>query len=180
MVAAGRDRRHDRNGGRLKYYVTVEGQERLVEVEDGLLRVDGEEIRAELASLPGTDRRHLRLENRSVALFAQQVADGWMIELEGRAFELRVEDDRARHIRELAGSTAQTQSRLEVRAPMPGLIVKVEAVVGREVEAGDGLVVMEAMKMENELRAESSGTVLEVHVEPGMTVDRNDLLAVIE
>jgi pyruvate carboxylase subunit B len=164
----------------VKYFVTVEGQEQLIELEDGLLRVNGDEIRAELSSLPGTDRRHLRVEDRSVGLFGRRVAEGWMIELEGRAFELRVEDERARHIRELAGTTAQTQSRIEVRAPMPGLIVKVETEVGREVQSGDGLVVMEAMKMENELSAEASGTVREIHVEPGMTVDRNDLLAVIE
>ena len=107
----------------MKYFVTVEGQEQLIELEDGLLRVNGDEIRAELSSLPGTDRRHLRVEDRSVGLFGRRVAEGWMIELEGRAFELRVEDERARHIRELAGSTAQTQSRIEIRAPMPGLIV---------------------------------------------------------
>jgi len=52
--------------------------------------------------------------------------------------------------------------------------------IGQEVERGAGLVVMEAMKMENELRAEASGTVSDVRVEPGRTVDRNDLLVVIE
>lgn len=164
----------------MRYFVTVEGGEHVIEVEDGVPRLDGQVLPAELSSLPGTDRRHLRLEDRSVALFAREIPDGWLIELEGRAFELRVEDERARHIRELAASAAPAHARLEVRAPMPGLIVKVEVEVGREVEAGDGLVVIEAMKMENELRAEASGTVLEIHVDPGATVDRNDLLAVIE
>jgi biotin carboxyl carrier protein len=63
---------------------------------------------------------------------------------------------------------------------MPGLVVKVEIEVGQKVETGAGLVVMEAMKMENELRAEAAGTVIEVHTEPGRTVDRGDLLVVIE
>jgi biotin carboxyl carrier protein len=160
--------------------VTVEGREQVIEVEDGVLRLDEKVLSAELSSLPGTDRRHLRLEDRSVALFARGLPDGWLIELEGRAFELRVEDERARHIRELAASTTPAHARLEVRAPMPGLIVKVGAEVGQEVEAGDSLVVIEAMKMENELRVEASGTVLEIHVDPGTTVDRNDLLVVIE
>ncbi|MEJ2547662.1 MAG: hypothetical protein P8125_07565 [Gemmatimonadota bacterium] len=164
----------------MKYFVTLDGAEHLVEVGEEGLKLDDQVVRAELSSLPGTDRRHLRLEDRSVALFGRRVPDGWLIELEGRAFELRVEDERARHIRDLARSAAPTQARIEVRAPMPGLIVKVEAEVGRGVESGDSLVVMEAMKMENELRAEASGTVREIHVEPGMTVDRNDLLAVIE
>ncbi|MCL7926924.1 MAG: hypothetical protein M8841_03960, partial [marine benthic group bacterium] len=64
----------------MKYFVTVEGQEQLIELEDGLLRVNGDEIRAELSSLPGTDRRHLRVEDRSVGLFGRRVAEGWMIE----------------------------------------------------------------------------------------------------
>ena len=51
---------------------------------------------------------------------------------------------------------------------------------GDAVQEGQALLILEAMKMENELRAEASGTVQEIHVEPGMTVDRNDLLAVIE
>ncbi|MEJ2482314.1 MAG: hypothetical protein P8049_04130 [Gemmatimonadota bacterium] len=164
----------------MKYFVTVDGRERPIECDDGALHLEGKIVPAELSSLPGTDRRHLRLEDRSVALFGRRVEEGWLIELEGRAFEVKVEDERERHIRSLAATAAPSQARTEVRAPMPGLIVKVEAEVGQPVEAGDGLVVMEAMKMENELRAETSGTVREIHSEPGMTVDRGDLLVVIE
>lgn len=164
----------------MKYFVTVHGEGWTFEIRDGVLYAEGAEVPAELSSLPGTDRRHLRLEDRSVGLFARRAESGWLIELEGRAFSVRVEDERARHIRELSSSPVPGDGRTEVRAPMPGLIVKVEVEVGQEVEQGAGLVVMEAMKMENELRAEASGTVVEVRVEPGRTVDRNDLLVVIE
>jgi pyruvate carboxylase subunit B len=164
----------------MKYFVTVQGHERTIEARDGVLHIEGDQVTAELSSLPGTDRRHLRLADRSVGLFARMTESGWLIELEGRAFSVRVEDERARHIREMAGSAPPSDGRIEARAPMPGLIVKVEVEVGQEVEEGAGLVVMEAMKMENELRAEAAGTVTEVQVEPGRTVDRNDLLVVIE
>jgi pyruvate carboxylase subunit B len=68
----------------------------------------------------------------------------------------------------------------EVRAPMPGLVLRVLAELGQAVEAGDGLVVLEAMKMENELAAPAAGTVAAVHAAPGDAVGKNDLLIELE
>ncbi len=164
----------------MRYFVTVEDREHVIEIDGEGLLVDGDPVEAELSSLPGTDRRHLRMKDRSVSLFGRRQPDGWLVELEGRAFLVRVEDERARHIRELASAAAPPELHREVRAPMPGLIVKVEVVVGQEVEPGTGLIVMEAMKMENELRADSGGTVSKVSVKPGQTVNRGDLLVVYE
>ena len=164
----------------MRYFVTVEDREYEIEVDGGTMTVDGVSISAELASLPGTDRRHLRMDDRSVSLFGRLHPDGWLVELEGRGFVVRVEDERARHIRDLASAAAPLETHREVRAPMPGLIVKVEVEVGQEVEQGDGLIVMEAMKMENELRADAGATVREVLVEAGQTVNRDDLLVVLE
>jgi pyruvate carboxylase subunit B len=120
------------------------------------------------------------MDDRSVSLFGRLKPNGWLVELEGRGFEVRVEDERARHIRDLASAAAPLETHREVRAPMPGLIVKVEVEAGQEVDQGDGLIVMEAMKMENELRADASATVSNVLVEPGQTVNRDDLLVVLE
>ena len=62
---------------------------------------------------------------------------------------------------------------------MPGRIVSISAAVGDAVESGQGVVVIEAMKMENELRAQTSGRINEIRVAEGDTVDRNDVLVVI-
>jgi len=164
----------------VKYFVTVDDREVTIEIDGGNMRANGALIEAELSSLPGTDCRHLRMNDRSVSLFGRRQPDGWLVELEGRAFLVRVEDERTRHIRELASAAAPRDVHVEVRAPMPGLIVKVEVEVGQEVEPGSGLIVMEAMKMENELRADSGGIVSEVRVESGQTVNRGDLLVVYE
>ena len=64
----------------------------------------------------------------------------------------------------------------EVRAPMPGLVLRVLVEPGEAVEAGQGVLVLEAMKMENELKAPASGVVAAVHAEPGAAVGKNDLL----
>lgn len=164
----------------MRYYVSIDGSTRIVEVRDGAATLDGAPLEADLASLPGTDRLHLRLDGRSVSLFGRPAADGWMIELEGRAFRARVEDERQRQIRELASSAVAGSSRREIRAPMPGLIVKVEVAPGDVVADGDGLVVMEAMKMANELRSDLAARVTAVSAVEGRTVSRDDLLVVLE
>ena len=68
----------------------------------------------------------------------------------------------------------------ECRAPLPGAIAKVLVAVGETVAEGDGLVVLEAMKMEHTLRANGAGTVAAIHCSPGQQVDVNDLLVAVE
>jgi biotin carboxyl carrier protein len=102
---------------------------------------------------------------------------------EGRWFEprsrtlVRVERARARAPENLARPAAGPTA---LRAPMPGRIVRVLAAVGTELKAGAGLVVIEAMKMENELAAPRAGTVLRIAVQAGDAVDRDALLVEIE
>lgn len=160
----------------MRYFAGIGDVDRELHVEESGVYLDGEYLEADISSLPGSDRHHLRMDGRSVALFARRRPDGWLIELEGRAFTVLVEDERSRHIRELASATRSVEGARELRAPMPGLIVRVEVESGEEVEEGDGLVIMEAMKMENELRAVACGRVVSIHVRAGDKVDRGQVL----
>ena len=159
-----------------RYFAAIGDDVREIVVRDGRLKIDGNASDADISTLPGSDRQHLRLDGRSLSLFARRRNDGWVVELEGRLFEVRVEDQRTRYIRELASHAAPVEKRRALRAPMPGLIVRVEVEEGQEVEPGDGLIVMEAMKMENELRAEAVGTVASVEVSAGQAVERDAVL----
>jgi pyruvate carboxylase subunit B len=85
-----------------------------------------------------------------------------------------------RAIRELAGATAGAAGPAPLVAPMPGMIVRVHVEVGARVHPGQGLVVMEAMKMENELRALAEATVKAVHAQPGAAVEKGALLIELE
>ena len=163
-----------------RYFATIGDDVREIVVEDGRLSIDGDVSDADISTLPGSDRQHLRMDGRSLGLFARRSNDGWVIELEGRLFEVRVEDERGRYVRELASHTAPVETRRELRAPMPGLIVRVEVEEGQEVKPGDGLIVMEAMKMENELRADAVGRVVSVEVSAGQAVERDAVLLRIE
>ncbi len=79
-----------------------------------------------------------------------------------------------------ASAAAATVGPSRLEAPIPGKVVKVHVSVGDEVEAGQPLVVLEAMKMENELTAEQAGKVIAVHVEPGQIIDTGGLLVELE
>lgn len=166
--------------GTVRYYAGIEGRWTEVNVTPEGVDIAGRSSVADVCTLPGSDRQHLRLDGRSLSLFARRKGSTWIIELEGRRFEIVVEDERMRHIKELASHALPIDGDRELRAPMPGLIVRIEVEEGQEVTGGDGLIVMEAMKMENELRADGPGVVTRVAVEEGQAVERGVLLLTIE
>jgi biotin carboxyl carrier protein len=88
--------------------------------------------------------------------------------------------DPARRAPRGASARPHPRGRAEMRAMMPGRVVNVLVAAGDEVEAGAGVLVVEAMKMENELKAPKAGKVIEVKVVAGQTVEKNDLLVIIE
>lgn len=85
-------------------------------------------------------------------------------------------DGRALLLEQFGAGEASRQDEREVRAPMPGLVVKVLVEPGEVVQKGQGLVILEAMKMENELRAPAAGTVHRVHIQSGQAVQKNQAL----
>jgi biotin carboxyl carrier protein len=100
--------------------------------------------------------------------------------VEGVRLEVEALDERTRAIRDLAAASSGPAGPAPLVAPMPGMIVRVNVNDGDVVQAGQGLVVMEAMKMENELRAIASGTVRRVLVQPGTAVEKGALLLEME
>jgi acetyl/propionyl-CoA carboxylase alpha subunit len=101
-----------------------------------------------------------------------------VVHVDGETYRIRVEEETRYLIRTRGGAAAATGQVL--RAPMPGRVVLIEVAVGQRVQRGDGLVILEAMKMENEFRASGEGTVKEIRVETGQAVNPGDVLMVIE
>ena len=106
-------------------------------------------------------------------------AQGYEIFLDGQRFEVFVEDERTRLLAGLA-HTRTAHSATNIQAPMPGLVVNVPVQPGDVVTQNQTVVVLEAMKMENDLPAPTAGTVKEVRVSKGQTVDQGEILIVIE
>lgn len=162
----------------MRYHVGVGGEDFEVERLDAGLRMRGVMREAELTRL-GEAEFHLVLDGSGHRVFARRMEGGWRLTVRGRTFDVGVEDERARAIRLLADAGGGDAGPREIRAPMPGLIVRVLVAPGERVAAGDGVVVIEAMKMENELRAGDAGTVGDVAVRAGDVVDREQVLVTL-
>jgi biotin carboxyl carrier protein len=143
--------------------------------------VDGTPVEAQMALLPGTHVRSLTVDGRSHTLSAKpgERRGRWQIALGRERFTVDAVDERTRAIREMTGG-AEAEAEKVVIAPMPGLVVKIEVEVGQAVKAGQGVVIVEAMKMENELKAPADGVVAKVLVEERQTVDKGATLIVLE
>ena len=158
----------------MKYFVTTGAQTIEVEVEGGRVLVGGETFETHLAAVPGTPLYHLLLGGASWTVAAQPL-DGlgrWALGLVGERVEVTAVDERTHQIQALTGRGRPAAAEGTVRAPMPGLIVRIEVAEGQRVEAGAGLVVVEAMKMENDVRASRAAVVQSVHVTVGQPVEK--------
>ena len=161
----------------MKYVVTI--AERTLEVEiDGVnVLVNGAAHHAELRSVRGTPVMNLLLDGQSWIIPMEATGRGtWALQRRGDRFDAEVVDERTRHIRSLVGESRASAGPAPQKAPMPGLVVKVQVEVGQEVAAGQAVLVLEAMKMENELRAAGPGLVEQIHVQPGQAVEKGAVL----
>jgi pyruvate carboxylase subunit B len=165
----------------MKYIVSVAGRVVEVEVDGDQVTIGGRPHTATLSSAPRTPIRQLLLDGRAESLAVEGAGAGqWAITRAGERWELEVMDERTRHIRGLTGAGNQARGPAALKAPMPGLVVRVQVEVGAAVAAGSGVVVLEAMKMENELRAASDATVRSVRVKPGEAVEKGQVLVEFE
>lgn len=166
----------------MKYFVRVDGEEHEVVLDGDGVHLDGEDVTARVDDVDGTPVRMVTVGDEVHRVVVRSGASRglYTIWLDGFRFEVEALDERARAIRELSGASAGPSGPAPLKAPMPGLIVRVNVQVGDTVQAGQGLVVMEAMKMENELRAQAAGKVRSIVVSPGTVVEKGALLIELE
>ena len=165
----------------MKYHVALRNRTHVIDVEGGAVTVDGERFEAHWEAVPGTPLAHLLLGRDSWTVSCQSLGENrWALGAAGERFEVQVQDDRAKQIEALTGRDKKPVQGGIVRAPMPGLVVRVEVTKGETVEPGAGLVVVEAMKMENELRATQRGVVEEIHVSAGDRVEKGAPLVTLK
>jgi pyruvate carboxylase subunit B len=160
----------------VKFSVKIAGRDLEVEVLGPEVRVGGRAFPAALLRVPGTPLCQLvsTPHSRTYALIRR--ADGWLIHHAGEQWAAEVMDERTAQLRALMQDRTPRDAPGLVRAPMPGLVLRVEVEVGQEIAAGSGLVVLEAMKMENEIRASGPGRVTAVLVEAGQAVEKGAAL----
>lgn len=158
-------------------HITCGGSTIEVEIRNDQLIIDGKEFAWSAAEVdPG--RLSLLLNGQSYDLHIERDgADTYAVTLNQKTWRVRIP---SAHTTKSSASAHHQAGLSQLNAPMPGTVRQVLVEPGDSVEAGQGLIVLEAMKMENELRADGSATVQAVHVEPGQAVTRDALLIEFE
>lgn len=165
----------------MRYTVTVAGRTFVIDLGATPPTIDGCPVQADLHKVRGTALQHLLLDGRSFTLVLREEGRGlWGVHVDGRRAQAEVMDERERAIREMTGRGAQPRGPKPVRAPMPGLVVRLDVEAGQLVRAGQGVVIVEAMKMQNELKAETGGVVSRILVKPGQPVEKGAVLVEFE
>jgi biotin carboxyl carrier protein len=166
----------------MRYFVTIGNETWEIEVGSEQTLVNGNPVKAELRAVPGTPTRHLLVDAASHVVLAAggDAAGEWHVQVNGDRLAAEVVDERTRAIRAMTGHSAAASGPKPVRAPMPGLVVRVEVEVGEAVRAGQGVAIIEAMKMENELKSDAAGTVSRIHVDAGQAVEKGQVLVEFE
>lgn len=156
----------------MKYFVDVSGEEHEVELVERLgelsVRLDGEPIEVTYRDVDRLGQVGLFLGTKSFAVSIQGGAEEASVTVAGHAFDVTVEDERERAARQ--AERARGGGGGDVKSVMPGVVLRVLVEEGDEVQEGQALLILEAMKMQNELAAPRSGRVQRIHVAEGEAV----------
>lgn len=167
----------------MKYVVSIGDREFAVEISESsgklTAAVEGRTLDTSVVIEPERHRFLMLLDAQSYDAEVFAANGAVSVFMHGREFDCRVEDQRLADIRRTAGVAARSTSN-ELRAPMPGLVVRILHAPGDTIRKGQPLLVVEAMKMENELKAPADGTIREIHAAVGKPVEKGALLVTFE
>lgn len=167
-----------------KYVVEINGE--IYEVsfsgELGKVTVNDKTLALDMQPKSVPDHFSMLLGGKSVVLAVESTEDAskYRVHAGGYDFDVDVASSREAYLREFLRAAGVGVKQGRVVAPMPGLIIKLEVEIGQTVELGQGILIMEAMKMENEIKAPVKGVLKSIHVNTGEAVEKGKLLFEIE
>lgn len=161
----------------MRYITTIEEREYLVEIlDDGRVTVDGQVFQVDFAAVGEQAIFSLLLDGESFEAYVYPAGSAWQVLYQGRSFEALVEEEMEKKMRLASASKISQTAEYYLKAPMPGLVVSVPVEDGQAVRKGDVLVVLESMKMQNELKTPRDGQVTRLRVKPGDQVEQHQNL----
>jgi biotin carboxyl carrier protein len=159
------------------YITTIGDKEYTVEVLDrGHISVNGKVMQVDFESISGQPVYSLLIDGRSYEAFVNSGEEDLQVLLLGHQYPVKVEDAREKRLKAAAGGTAQGSGEFPLKAPMPGLVAAIPVQENEQVEKGQVLLVLESMKMQNELRSPRAGKVQRIKVKVGESVEQKQLL----
>jgi len=161
----------------MKYVSTIGDTEFTVDVIDkGHLSINGKLMEVDFESISGQPVYSMVIDGKSYEAYVYEGEDEWQVLLLGQQYTVKVEDERERRLRAAAGGKFQQTGEYQLKAPMPGLVVAIPVQENQKVEKGDVLVILESMKMQNELKSPRAGKVERIKVKAGESVEQKQVL----
>jgi biotin carboxyl carrier protein len=165
----------------MKYFAEINGVEYEIEIlSDTQVLIDGNPHQVDFQAL----RQHLTysvlMDGNSYETNIYPEEGVWEVLLRGRQFSVLVEDERDKQLRLAGGQSSLEQGSYILKAPMPGLVIDVPVSEGDQVKEGDVLLILESMKMQNELKAPRAGKITRIQTELHANVERNQALLMLE
>jgi len=165
----------------MKYVTSIGEREFLIEIIDERnIIVDGTPVEVDFDAVSDQPVYSLLVDGQSYEAYVYPSDEGWQVLLHGTLYPVSVEDEREKRLRAALGSPVVDREEYHLRAPMPGLVVSIPVTEGQQIERGDVLLILESMKMQNELKSPRAGKVYRVRVKTGDSVEqRQPLLSVV-
>lgn len=164
----------------MKYVATIGEQSYEIDINAaGQITVDGVAQELDFQSIADQPVYSMLLNGESFEASVYSSERALEVLLRGHHFKVVVEDERQKRLREASGGGQLEEGEFNLVAPMPGLVIAVPVEIGQQVAKGDNLVILESMKMQNELKAPRGGTVGRVRVKPGDSVDQNQVMVTL-
>ena len=165
----------------MKYITTVEDKQFLVEIIDEKhVSVDGKIYNVDFESVSGQPVFSLIVDGKSHEAYVQEGDETWQVLMRGQLYPVKVEDEREKRLRAAAGGGVAETGEFHLKAPMPGLVIAIPVTEGQEVKKGQVLLILESMKMQNELKAPRDGKVSRIRVKPGESVEQKQALLSVQ
>lgn len=164
----------------MKYQATVNGKKFEIEInQDGDVFIDGELRQVDFVSLGETLYSMISESESHEVLIDDSEMPNYHVEMHGQLYTVNVLDERALILGSRRGGDFDESGEVSIKSPMPGLVVDIPVTEGQEIEKGQTIIILESMKMQNELKAPRAGTVQRIGVEAGQSVEQNKVLVTI-
>jgi biotin carboxyl carrier protein len=164
----------------MRYLAEIDDQEFPIEIlDDHHVWFGDENITVDITSVKGQPLYSLLVNGESYEGYVFPDEDAWQVLLLGQFFSVKVTDERERHLRTVESTIAQPGGHT-LKAPMPGLIISICVEESQQVEKDTVLIILESMKMQNELRSPLAGTISHIRVSEGETVEQKQILLTVD
>ncbi len=164
----------------MKYYTRIGATEYEVVIDRDQVWINGEQVTVDLRQSGVPELYSILFNSHSYEMLVETERTNYAVTFRSEQYHVQVEDERTRRLNTGRKAPAVPHGELSIKAPIPGLVVKVLVEKGDQIEDGQPLVILEAMKMENEIRAVRAGVVKNIAVNAGQRVEQSQVMLVLE